>query len=153
MAKVAGIIGAKAVIKRLNRVTKYLEGTVQVGMTEAGFLLQRKSMEIVPKQLVNLSGSSYSRNIGGRGFRVDIVVGYTSPYAVYVHEDLEAAHGEAFNIKHAREIAAASGTPRGTAEGGMFKRGKNEQAKFLEKPARDNRKAMLMMIGNKAKIV
>src|SRR5208283_1222248 len=34
-----------------------------------------------------------------------VIVGYTANYAVYVHENLEAAHGQAYNIKYAAKIA------------------------------------------------
>lgn len=60
---------------------------------------------------------------------VAVVVGYTQNYAVYVHEDLTKAHGAAFNVKHAAEIAS----------GEEHTRGADQQAKFLERPARENR--------------
>lgn len=60
---------------------------------------------------------------------VSVVVGYTTEYAVWVHENLEAAHGQAFNVKHAAEIKA----------GLEHSRGPLQQAKFLEQPARENR--------------
>lgn len=55
-----------------------------------------------------------------------VVVGYEAPYAVVVHEDLEAAHGAAFNVKHAAEISAGKEKARGD----------NQQAKYLEAPFR-----------------
>jgi hypothetical protein len=58
---------------------------------------------------------------------VSVSVGYTAAYAVFVHEDLQKAHGAAFNIKHADEIAS----------GAEHSRGPEQQAKFLEGPARE----------------
>ena len=103
-------------------------------------------------QLGNLTNSKYIRNIGGVGYRTDILVGFTANYAVYVHEDMTKKHGKDFNIKHAEEIAAAQGTKRGTAKGGMFLRGEDQQAKFLERPAREERQRILKIIAREAKI-
>ncbi len=52
-----------------------------------------------------------------------VSVGYVANYAVHVHENLEALHGAAYN-------AAYGGKP------GFKSRGPNQQAKFLERPAR-----------------
>jgi hypothetical protein len=77
----------------------------------------------------------------GKKYGVDepppsVVVGYATDYALYVHEDLTKAHGEAFNVKHADEIAA----------GTEHSRGPNQQAKFLEQPARQNRDSYKQII-------
>lgn len=56
-----------------------------------------------------------------------VVVGYTANYAVYVHENLQAVHGAAFNAKYSAEID----------RGVEHSRGPNQQAKFLEQPARE----------------
>jgi hypothetical protein len=98
-----------------------------------------------------LKNSAFTRNEGGSGIDADIVVGYTEDYAVYVHEDLSKAHGREFNIKHADVIAAATGTMQGTAKGGMFNRGENQQAKFLEKPAREKRKDIIRIVAREAR--
>jgi hypothetical protein len=68
-----------------------------------------------------------------------VVVGYTAAYAVYVHENLEAAHGAAYNAKHAAEISAGKTKSSKTKKGwkGATSRGPNQQAKFLEQPARE----------------
>jgi len=49
------------------------------------------------------------------------------------------------------EIKAAKGTKLGTKKGGMFKRGEEEQAKFLEKPAREKRGYIIKIIQFEAK--
>jgi hypothetical protein len=62
--------------------------------------------------------------LGARENKVD--VGYKDGKAVYVHENLMAAHGELFNQKYADKIAA----------GREHARRPQEQAKFLEGPSR-----------------
>jgi len=52
----------------------------------------------------------------GHGFATDVIIGYTMAYAIYVHEDLQAKHN--------------AGT----------------EAKYLEKPMRENRLAILEII-------
>ena len=72
-----------------------------------------------------------------------VVVGYTAAYAVHVHENLEAAHGAAYNAKYADEIAQGQTVnkkgrvvkKRGWK--GRTSRGPGQQAKFLEQPARE----------------
>lgn len=68
-----------------------------------------------------------------------IVVGYTANYAVYVHEDTEAAHGEIYNTKYAAEIAQGYTKSGKRKRGwkGKTMRGPNQQAKFLERSARE----------------
>jgi hypothetical protein len=59
-----------------------------------------------------------------------VIVGYTASYAVYVHENIEAAHGQEYNTKHAQYHN------RGKKKGQLVtQKGPNQQAKFLEKPA------------------
>lgn len=151
MARMAKVSGMPTVLKNLSRVQgKVAKGAVR-GLIKGGLFLQSKSQEIVPKQIGDLYNTAFTRNVGGSGADADIIVGYTADYAVFVHEDLTKAHGKEFNIKHAEEITAAVGTKRGTAKGGMFPRGENEQAKFLEKPARENRKDIINMVAREAR--
>ena len=126
-------------------------GDVGRGLKRGGLFLQRESMEIVPVRLGNLKGTAFCRNTGGSGIKTDVVVGYTALYAAVVHEDLEKTHGRDFNVKHAAEIAAASGKHGGTAAGGMFNRGEEQQAKYLEEPARKFRRKILSIVYGEAK--
>jgi hypothetical protein len=144
--------GVPAFLSRLRAANANIGAGVHRGLIRGGRYLQRKSQEIVPVQLGDLKRSAFTRNIGGFGFNADIIVGYTAKYAVYVHEDLQKRHGRAFNLHYAKQIAAAKGKKAGTAAGGMFKRGDEEQAKFLEKPAREERKFILGIIAMEAKI-
>lgn len=81
---------------------------------------------------------------------VSVVVGYDAAYAIFVHEDLEAAHGSAYNQKYAEEIAAGKTKSGRKKRGwkGKTSRGPNQQAKFLEKPAREMAKELGSMIGS-----
>ena len=92
-----------------------------------------------PKHRAPKAHFKFIRNIGGVGYRTDILVGFTADYAAIVHEDMTKKHGADFNIKHADEIVAAEGTKRGTAKGGMFLRGEDQQAKFLDQNHYHNR--------------
>lgn len=146
------IEGLNTVISNMRKAGKTIGHGIGRGLKKGGLFLQGKSMEIVPVQLGNLKNSGFCRNVGGCGFNTDVIVGYTANYAVYVHEDLNKAHGKQFNEKYIAEIAAAQGTPRGTARGGMFNRGEDQQAKFLERPAREERGAILRIVQKEAKL-
>ncbi len=132
------------------------------GLRKGGLHLQRKSQEITPVDWGDLYSSSFVRNIGGSGFKTDIVVGFGSEgvgYAVFVHEDLNAAHGKFYNLKYAREIAKAKISLRQYKKAGgkggkaiFHNRGEKQQAKFLEKPARDERKVIIRIIHREARI-
>ena len=147
------IKGMQQVISKLKRVPKdHLGPGVARGLKIAGLHLQRESQKIAPVQLGNLKNSAFTR-ASGSGLKTDVIVGYTAAYAAYVHEDPDKAHGEDFNVKHAAEIvhAKANNLKAATAEGGMFKRGPNQQYKFLEKPAREHRTELLKIIRNEAR--
>jgi hypothetical protein len=147
------VTGLENVLKNLDRANVKIGLAVARGLSKGGRVLQAASMSIVPVQMGNLKASCFTRNVGGNGFDADIVVGYGTDYAVYVHEDLTKAHGKEFNIKHAEEIAVAAGTPAGTAKGGMFLRGENQQAKFLERPMREQRTEILKIVADEARSV
>lgn len=67
----------------------------------------------------------------------DVNVGFAASYALSVHENLEAAHGEEFNRKHAKDIGRK--ITRGPRKGKIaeHKRGPGQQAKYLEQPYRE----------------
>lgn len=158
MAALRQITGVRSIIQKMTAAKTKTGGDVARGLKKGGLFLQGKSEDIVPVQLGNLKNSSFCRNVGGSGVKTDITVGYTADYAAIVHEDLEKTHGKDFNVKHAVEIRAASEAPRGTAKarrgtakGGMFNRGEDQQAKFLEAPAREFRKEILKRVYEEAK--
>lgn len=106
-------------------------------MFQAGKYLQHVSEELVPIDTEDLKKSAYTK-LFKDGWFTNVVVGYAISYAAYVHENLDKAHGERYNAKHASKIAAG-------IEGYKLKR-PDEQAKFLEKPAREHRAQILAIV-------
>ncbi len=147
MAKVAGISGIDEIIRNLRRIDTQIGRGVARGLKRGGLLLQRESQKIVPVDKGPLKASAFTRNVGGSGFKTDIVVGYTAGYAVYVHEDLEALHGAAYNEKYGTIITDFVAK----TERREHLRGPNQQAKFLEQPARQLRPVILRIIHQEAK--
>lgn len=146
MAVLPKVDGVAEVINRLRQTHENLGNGVARGLKKAGLFLQRESQGQVPVHLGPLKASAFTRAFG-KGFKTDVVVGYTAKYAVFVHEDLEAAHGKEFNVKHADKIANAH-TP---AQKKMwFNRGENQQAKFLERPAREKAGEIIQIIADEA---
>jgi hypothetical protein len=99
-------------------------------------LLAASQSPFVPVDYSNLKASGGVRErdaaeSGIAGATITWQVAYTAGYAVYVHENPDAAHGQAFNIKHAAELAKHPKT-------GPYRhnRGPEQQYKFLEKPFR-----------------
>jgi len=162
--KLTRIEGVEQVLRNLTRSSAKIGDRIAPGLVKAGVFLQRESQAIVPVQMGVLRNSAFTRRFGA-GLRTEVIVGYTVKYAALVHENPNAAHGQAFNVKHAAKIARAgrmtttkSGRQRwrptsaaGTAKGGMFPRGENQQFKFLENPAKNKRSEMFKIIASAAK--
>lgn len=152
MAQVTNLSSVQAAMARA--IAQKRKG-LATGIKKASVFLQRESMKIVPVDYGNLRASAFTRMEGEGTAKVVGTVGYTAAYAVYVHENLDAAHGTAFNVKYAAELAAARALRKQRKGGttGPFRhdRGPDQQAKFLEKPFRDNRAEILQII--KAEIV
>lgn len=143
--ELASLSGIQEVFARAKAHDERLEAAWPRALTGAARFLLAKSKELVPVQTGNLKASGVVLNIGGPGLKADVVVSYGdgASYAVFVHENLDAAHGSEFNTKHADEILAVKKAHRSNANTGLFNRGPNQQAKFLEQPAREYRQAML----------
>lgn len=140
MARTKRIAGVKETIKAMKNVAlRHAKGAEQ-GIKKATLFLLSKSQAIVPVEFGVLRGSGYAR-VEGKGFSAEGQVGYTADYAVIVHEDLEARHGQDYNDWYGEEIAAGTKTPRRP----------EEQAKFLEQPARVNRKEMADIVKEEMK--
>jgi len=156
------ITGMKGIISKLQKTKSRLNSSISRGLYKGGQYLQRESQKIVPVMTGNLRGTAFTRKISWD----HVTVGYTASYAAFVHENLNVAHGKAFNVKHAAEIARAGrmtisksgrqvfkptgGKLMGTAAGGMFPRGENQQAKFLERPMREKRNEILKIVAAEA---
>jgi len=131
------VTGVRGVLSELDKATKSIQRRAERGVKKAGVFLQRKSLLLVPVDTGVLRASSFVRKQGS-GLSTVVFVGYTTAYAVYVHEDLDKAHGAEFNAKYAAEIA----DPKNK----MTSRGENQQAKFLEQPQRQYRRRIRRII-------
>ena len=132
--------GVKEVLANFTLADKRVKAGAEIGLVKGGQHLVRESMKIVPVDKGNLRASVFIRKFGF-GTKTDVQVGYTAKYAVYVHEMLDRLHGLAYNIKYAAQIAT----------GKMHDRGPNQQAKFLEKPMKIERSAILGIVRNEIK--
>ncbi len=138
--------GLGSVLGKLKGAKKVRLGPgFEVGLKQAGVFLLAASQKIVPVWRGPLKASGRTLNIGGKGYLADVVVHYGAGanYAVVVHEDLDKAHGAAFNIKYARQIADARTADQ---KAYYFKRGEDQVAKFLEKPARLHRGTLFAIV-------
>lgn len=113
----------------------------ETGLKKAGLAIFREAQKEVPVDTGNLKGSGFTRKIKGSGYTAKVAVGYTAAYAVYVHEVLTNAHGRAYNLKHAKDIAL----------GILNDRGENQKAKFLEDPVKRMGKPILKIISDELK--
>lgn len=143
--------GVKKIAKALKLRQVYHAKGVEEGLKLGGLFIQRESQHIVPVHLGNLRASAFTRH-SGSGLDTEVRVGYTASYAVFVHENLNAAHGEEFNTKHADKIAAAkkAGTPIYKSIYAHY-RGKGQQAKFLERVIRERLKEIAAIVVKRAK--
>lgn len=147
----AGVTGLSSLKASILAAAKKKKDKLAMGLFMAGMYLEAQSAKIVPVQYGNLKGSHFVASpigLGGASNKVIIEVGYTASYAIFVHEDPDAAHGAAFNAKYADELALAKKLKR--RKGGlpasleMFRnsRGPNQQYKFLEMPFRRDHKVL-----------
>ena len=127
---------ARKVRSQLKKVAAEKKKALLRGLLKAGLELQADSQEIVPVEHgeLKMSARTYIKN--GQVF-----VAYDDPKAIYVHERVDLAHGAEYNAKHADDIAA----------GKKFARGPNQQAKFLESPARKNKRKYQRIIAKEVK--
>lgn len=144
MAKVTRVKEVQAAL--VKATAKHAKG-LEKGLYKAGLFLQRESQELVPIQTGILRASADTR-ARGSGLKTTVIVSYGTDYALYVHENLDAAHGADFNTKYADEIANA-----GPNHPFYFNRGPNQQAKFLEKPLREKRHKMASIVRHEMEMV
>jgi len=117
MAKLARVTGVTKVLLNLAKFNANLNPAIAAGFMKGGLFLQRESMKIVPVDKNVLRPSANTRQVGETHLgKIDVVISYSTEYAVHVHEDLDARH----------------------------KQGK--QAKFLEQPAREKKDEIFKII-------
>jgi len=136
MASSKTVKGLGALIKKIKGMGPHIAKRYSNNVKRAGLLLLRHSNELVPIDTGVLRASGYTR-AEGTGFDTVVYVGYTTNYALWVHEDLEAAHGAAFNAKYADAIEKGNKQPWNGKP--FHKRGEGQQARFLATPFINNR--------------
>jgi hypothetical protein len=135
--ELAKVKGLREVKRNLDMSQAMFAKKIEHGLKRGAALVHRKSQETVPVDQGNLKGGGkVNKKPGTSGLTTHMIVGYSAEYAVFVHEDLQKAHGRAFNIKHAAEIAAGTENSRGD----------NQRAKFLENAVRENLDAIFTEI-------
>lgn len=147
MSVTVTITGVNGVQQKIRVFGRDAEKKVERGLKKAALFLQRESMKLVPVQFGILRSTAFTR-AEGHGAKTRVIVGYTSQYAVYVHENLDATHGKAFNSKHADKIASAHTSAQRRV---WFRRGPNQVAKFLEIPARTKQADLERIIKGEAR--
>jgi len=140
--KIVSIQGVEDVRRNMKRAIASQAAAFERGLKRAGLFIQNESTDIVPVQLGVLKASAYTR-AKGKGFKTTVFVGYTAAYAIYVHENPFATHGEVYNMKHKERLAHARVT---TVKSGNFQRGENQQYKFLEVPVKRKQAEILEII-------
>lgn len=128
------------VTRKLGEANARKQAAVERGMKKGGLLIFRESQKEVPVDQGPLKASGFIRTTG-KGVNTKLHLGYGAAYAIFVHENLDALHGAAFNAFHADEIRA----------GHEHSRGPNQKAKFLEGPARRNAKTFKNLVADEAK--
>ena len=132
------VTGQGAVLFNLWRARKDLEKNFENSLYDAGEELLEESQARVPVEFGELKRSGYARAVGN-GFNTTVYVGYTAPYAAYVHECVEMK---------------LYGKPRPSGRGVYWDPLGQATAKFLEMPARVLRGVLveIMIDGMKIKL-
>jgi hypothetical protein len=125
----------------VRRNRQHLAG-IREGMVEGADVIFQESQRLVPKEFENLKESGYV-TLMALEKNVRIEIAYEAPYAVYVHERQDLAHGAEYNSRYADDIAAGRKTARQP----------QEQAKYLEDAIRSKRRELLRLVRSKAKKV
>lgn len=148
------VLNLKDITDKIGKLRAGMGKAMETGLVKGGKLLYDESRILCPIGITGNLHASARVTKEGSGMTTDVEVSYGTKndekvtYAVYVHERLDPpiAHGHSFNIKHADEIAKA---PPG--EKYFVNRRPQEQAKYLERPAREQKDAILRIIENELK--
>lgn len=91
------VTGEKEVLASLNKSIREIKGKTKAGIMDALLYVEEESIVRTPVDTGNLRGSFYKTLLSFRGDKIAGEIGNTAEYALYVHEDLDAAHtvGEA----------------------------------------------------------
>lgn len=141
------LIGEKNLIRALHRKERRYAHAMQVAVLNGATFVLRESNEVVPVDKGRLRDSGYALR-SGSGLGSVGTVGYRKDYGIWVHEDLTKAHGEAYNIKHAADIAAGNTYDYEGERRTYRPRRPQERAKFLEFAIRTKRRALQGVVRN-----
>uniref|UniRef100_A0A6M3K492 Putative capsid protein n=1 Tax=viral metagenome TaxID=1070528 RepID=A0A6M3K492_9ZZZZ len=119
MAMTTHIAGVNEILKNLKASEILVGKGVSRGLKKAGLFLQRESQKVVPIDTGTLKNSAYTRHVG-EGIKTIVMIGYTTAYGIFVHENLKAQHKE------------------------------GKQAKYLEDPMKKKRNEILAIIKHEA---
>jgi len=98
--------GIENTVRLVQELGKENKKALRKGMEKAGRFLLARSKELVPVATGKLKRSGQSKVLNDSSGMPRYIVSYATPYALYVHEDLDAFHevGQAkFLEKPARE--------------------------------------------------
>lgn len=128
------INGLNQVITNIRKVGIRVDATIPAGLFAAGEFLKTESQKLVPVEYGELRDSAFvvARR---RGFYNEVTVGYSAPYAIYVHENMQ------MKLK---------GKPRPSGKGNYWD--PNGRPKFLEEPSRRLQKELFALVANKVEI-
>ena len=102
--------GVEAVLQAFGKARKETGKRIEDSLRQCGEILLTASLPLVPVQTGKLKGSGRVE-VRGRGLAATASVIYEAPYAIFVHENLEARHAPP---TQARFLADAIPKVRGT---------------------------------------
>lgn len=143
------VVGLQRVINLLRSTAAGHAKGVARGLKLAAIPVLRASQRIVPVDLGTLKATGHIRH-EGTGFNTVVIIGYGTDYGMYVHEDLDKAHGAAYNSKYAAEIRAKAKYWYAGAWRTYHTRGPNQQAKFLTKALADKKQEIVAIVVREA---
>jgi hypothetical protein len=128
--------GLAEVTRNLNVAFAQIKGDVTAGLLEAGLQIQGSSQRRVPVEHGNLKASAYTRKAMDATTGTAVEVGYTSAYAVFVHENMEQK---------------LKGVPRPSGLGHYW--GPNGAGpKFLQNAVAENESGILEIVRRRAEV-
>lgn len=104
------VIGVEAVLKAFGKARKETSERIEDGLRKCANILLQASLPLVPVATGLLKGSGQVE-VKGKGLNATARVIYEAPYAIFVHENLQAYHAPP---TQARFLADAIPKVRGT---------------------------------------
>lgn len=132
------VSGVEVTVQNINREIAGIQGRTPGGMLRAGYLVLGESNRRVPYEYGNLMRSGYVK-LDRTGSEPGVEVGYSSPYAIYVHENMEMK-------LRGRTRRSGKGTYWSSSGGGQGR------SKFLESAAKDLQDDVVDTVADAARI-